>query len=220
MSDVQEIDYVALAPKRRPVPQTPRQAVRWIARRYLQRSGWIQSALTQRPVDGKGDPLPWYTYAMQNFLLGRLTKDMHVFEYGSGNSTLWYSERVAAVVSVEHDPGFVAEIMKSAPTNVTHLHRPPYSPGYWDAANRQGRKFDVVVVDGIHREECAAAAVSAVSQTGVVIVDNTDTRKYGGAVRPFLSAGFRQFDFRSHGPIWLKEWTTSIFYRDGNCFRI
>lgn len=28
---------------------------------------------------------------------------MKIFEYGSGNSTLWWSEKVDSIISVEHD---------------------------------------------------------------------------------------------------------------------
>src|SRR4051812_38433389 len=68
-------------------------------RRYLEKIGWAESAISGRPVDGNGDPLPWYSYPCSAFLKGRINKRMHVFEFGSGYSTLWWAKRVATVTS-------------------------------------------------------------------------------------------------------------------------
>src|SRR5262249_25669747 len=50
------------------------------------------------------DARPWIPFAAIRFLERTLTKDMRVFEYGSGGSTLFFGERVREVVSIEHDP--------------------------------------------------------------------------------------------------------------------
>ena len=49
------------------------------------------------------DERPWLTFAAIRFLEQNLTRDMRVFEYGSGGSTLFFAEHVKAGVSVEHD---------------------------------------------------------------------------------------------------------------------
>src|SRR2546430_9982143 len=63
---------------------------RW--RRNLRQNG--------NPLDGDS---PWMTFAAIRFLDRLLTKEMRVFEYGSGGSSLFFSRRVREVVSVEHD---------------------------------------------------------------------------------------------------------------------
>ena len=87
-----------------------------LRRDYLTKSGWLESAeskLAQR--DGK--PLPWFTYAAISFLEQAITRDQSVFEYGGGQSTLYWAARVHRVASVDHDPAFVAHIRAALPSN-------------------------------------------------------------------------------------------------------
>lgn len=58
-------------------------------------------------LDKKSNPLqdekPWITFSALDFLEKTLTKDMRVYEYGMGGSTLFFAKRVKEIVSVEHD---------------------------------------------------------------------------------------------------------------------
>lgn len=47
--------------------------------------------------------IPWLTFPSIDFLQKRISKQMIAFEYGSGRSTLFWSERIKQVISVEHD---------------------------------------------------------------------------------------------------------------------
>lgn len=58
----------------------------------LYKDGWIRSLVECSPVDFKGNALPWLPYSAINLLQERLKEEMIVFEYGSGNSTLWLSK--------------------------------------------------------------------------------------------------------------------------------
>jgi hypothetical protein len=62
------------------------------------------------PLD---DGSPWLTFGAITFLEDLLTRQMNVFEYGSGGSTIFFSNRAASVVSVEHDQRW-AEKVKGA----------------------------------------------------------------------------------------------------------
>lgn len=48
--------------------------------------------------------LPWITYDAIEFLKKTCNKDMRVFEWGSGGSTLFFASKCKEVVTVEHDP--------------------------------------------------------------------------------------------------------------------
>jgi len=189
-------------------------------RQYLEHIGWVESAVMGRPVDGNGDPLPWYTYPCSTFLKRRVNKQMHVFEFGSGYSTLWWSKRVASVTSCEHDKAFVEEISKQAPPNVTYLLRERGPEGRYAAAvAEQGRTFDIVIVDGRDRGECGIAAMHGLNAAGIIIWDNA-LRVDEEALGVMSAHGFRRLDFSGFGPIWTREWVTSIFYRNDNCLGI
>jgi hypothetical protein len=57
------------------------------------------------------DKSPWMCFSAVRFLKEITRKDMRVFEYGSGGSTLFWISRVLELVSVEHDTSWYS-IMK------------------------------------------------------------------------------------------------------------
>jgi hypothetical protein len=54
--------------------------------------------------------MPWITYDAISFLKKKLTKDMRVFEYGSGGSSVFFSCRTSEVISVEHDERWLERV--------------------------------------------------------------------------------------------------------------
>ncbi len=47
--------------------------------------------------------IPWLVFSCIDFLDKWLKKDMQVFEYGSGGSTLYFAEKTGKIISIEHD---------------------------------------------------------------------------------------------------------------------
>jgi precorrin-6B methylase 2 len=62
---------------------------------------WWQYLKPQR--NSVSDKYPWLTFGAIKFIEKIVRSDMQVFEYGSGGSTLFWSERVNKVVSIEHN---------------------------------------------------------------------------------------------------------------------
>ena len=190
--------------------------LRW--RREFERLGIVESQLRGEPVDATGHPMPWLSMPALAFLEERMPSGLSVLEYGSGNSTLWWSRRAARVVSVEHDAAFHSRLAPRLPDNVCSLLATDVAHGsYEQAPVRFGRIFDVVVVDGVRRLECAAIGLDLLTETGVVLFDNADLKEYAPGLDHLRQQGFRRLDFR--GLYALMTWsdTTAIFYRDGNC---
>lgn len=86
---------------------------------YLRASGWLSSLRTKKAIDAFGNSLPWYSYAAIHFLTERINKlpaenkdNFWVFEFGSGNSTLWWAKNSAFVVSVEDNSDWYKFISK------------------------------------------------------------------------------------------------------------
>jgi len=75
--------------------------------------GWIASFQAGLPVDTGMQPLPWWTYPAIDFMATVVRPDFQVFEYGGGHSTLWWSTRVARVITVDHDQAWVKKIAPS-----------------------------------------------------------------------------------------------------------
>jgi hypothetical protein len=74
---------------------------------------WNRSFLTP-PLE---DEIPWVNYTAIDMLRRILRPDMRVFEYGTGGSTLFFARRVAALVSVEHDPGWAGAVREAMTKN-------------------------------------------------------------------------------------------------------
>ena len=184
---------------------------------YLVDSGWFKSVEEGLPFDAEGKPLPWYTYSFIDFIGGRIRPKMKVFEYGSGNSTLWWSQRVESVVACEHDKPWFNTISGKVPENVDYRYcELEYGGAYSQLISTFDTEFDCIVIDGRDRVNCAKNVVPALKEDGVVIWDNSDREKYTDGYSFLKDNGFRRLDFWGIGPICRKPWCTSVFYRENN----
>jgi len=189
--------------------------------RYLDDIGWIKSKIFGMPVDRFGEPLPWFTYPSLSFLAGRIKPDMSVFEYGSGYSTLWWSKRVARVVSCEHHIEWYGYLKDRVPANVEYIHQPLEVGGDYSKSILQfDESFDIAVIDGRDRVNCARAVPPKLNERGVIVWDNTDRERYEHGYSFLADNGFRRLDFEGLGPAKNNGWCTSVFYRDNNCLGI
>lgn len=194
----------------------------WGLRRgYLKRSGWVASGWARAPVDADGAPLPWYTYPCIDFLLPRLTKEMRVFEYGSGQSTRWWAARVLSVDAVEDDPAWMARVSQEVPANVDLRFAVVGGGQYAESILGRDPVFDIVVIDGSDRDHCARVCLEALKPNGVIVFDNTQKPGVFEDGLDFLSArGFKRIDFFGLGPLNMDGWCTSVLYRPDNCLGI
>ena len=170
--------------------------------------GWERSFHEKRPVDGNGVPIPWYTYPAIEFLRSLDLRDRRIFEYGCGNSSLFLAGLAREVVSVENDPLWAQEVRQKRTPNLTIITAVDKG-AYVSAPLTAGGVFDIVVVDGRHRKECALLACDVVSPQGMIIFDNADW--YPSACDALRSSGWFQVDFSGLGPINPYAWTTSVF---------
>ena len=185
---------------------------------YLDSSGWLESIKQGKPVNKEGKPIPWYTYPAIEFIEDKLSQDLVVFEYGAGNSTLWLAERVKSVVSVESDSNWFNTIRSQMPDNVEiNLIQDPenYAKKIEEYPNNY---FDLIIVDGINRNQCAEKAISRLKNTGFIIFDNTDNWEHNQGNLSLLEAGFKQIDFYGMIPSYTYKNCTSIFYQNEYLF--
>jgi hypothetical protein len=167
-------------------------------------------------VDAKGDPIPWLTYPAVEYLSQFDYGDADVFEYGGGNSTKWWASRAKWVTTVEDDPGWFGELERAVRPNQTlFLEREPAA--YAQAVLRQGKAYDVISIDGVHRNLCAQSAVKALKPTGFIVLDNSDW--YPKTTAFLRSLDLIQVDFFGLGPIVNFHTATSIFLKRGAVLR-
>src|SRR6202012_604511 len=90
---------------------------------WMREQGWHDSISKREPIDEKGNATPWYTYSALEWLVPRVSRNDSVFEYGAGNSTIWYGQHAKNVVTVEHADEWADKVKSMVGTNVTVLLR-------------------------------------------------------------------------------------------------
>jgi len=109
---------------------------------------------------------PWYTRPFLNILQTWNVSSWSVFEYGGGNSTLWWRRKAKLVHSVDTNKDWAAKIDMPCVTDKQDFLKYPLSTEHL---------YDCIVIDGepvAWRDECTAYAIKALKPNGIIIIDN------------------------------------------------
>jgi hypothetical protein len=187
----------------------------------LLEDGWFKSFQQKEAIDNDGNPIAWCTYPFIHFMTPRLKKNFNVFEYGCGNSTMWYASQVQTVTAVEHHKGWFDKIQSKMPANATVIFQElVYGGDYCKAVLNSNIKYHIVVVDGRDRNNCLLNAMNSLTDDGVVIFDNSDLKQYQVGITTAMEKGFKKIDFYGMLPIVAHQSATTIFYKSNNCLGI
>ena len=184
--------------------------------------GWFTTLRCSAPVDCVGAALPSFTYPAIHWLAGALRGCEHVFEYGAGHSTLWFSRHAAEVNSVENDRRSVSRLELRLPANACVYYRTCSGDESWAdsddpyvaAIEESAAAYDVVVVGGFARNSCVIAAMKILKPGGLIVLDNADRPAYRPSGARLGSAGFQRLDLIGPVPGATKFSCTSIFSTD------
>lgn len=172
--------------------------------------GYARTIRSKQPESADGSPIPWYTYPAIEYFNQLDVKGSRIFEYGSGNSSLYWAHKGADIWSVEHDHVWF-ENMSSKAAQLRGLFFRETANDYAAAIDCVSGQFDIIIIDGAWRNECARACLNRLADGGVFILDNADW--YTDVGKFLRSKGLFQIDFSGFGPINAYCWTTSIFMR-------
>jgi len=187
----------------------------------LKNDGWFLSFKTKKSVDASGEPIPWFTYSAIKFIESRLRKNMSIFEYGSGSSSLWFSKRISKVTSLEHHKGWYVEIKSKLPANCDiHFIEDFSGDKYSKYLSKLEQKFDIILIDGIDRVNCCLTAPENLTENGIIILDNSDRAEYKNGKEFLFESGFNEIFFMGNAPVVSIYSCTSLFYRENNIFNI
>jgi hypothetical protein len=130
--------------------------------------------------------LPWITDGAVTFLdnyLGDRTKagaDINVFEFGMGNSTLYFLTKGCSVTTVDHDMNWVKAVANTAQqfsmdTRLRAYCLPrPYIQAY------KGGEYAIISIDGRDRVACLKHVLATgLAKDAILVLDNTE-RVRGG----------------------------------------
>jgi hypothetical protein len=186
---------------------------------FLAEVGWFESWRTKQSIDAAGCPIPWITYPCLSFLSPRIDSRMEVFEFGCGNSTLWWADRVSKVVCCEHDSKWYSAMKLQAGPNV-QLELKTLDDGYASFIDQFPHRFHIVIIDGRDRINCIKHSLNSLAPGGILLLDNSERPQYLPGIEFLMHNGFRRLDFEGPGPVVTDRWTTSIFYKRENCLNI
>ena len=144
----------------------------------------------------------------------RLRKDMTVFEWGSGNGTLWLARRVKSTYSVEHHVLWNRALRPILPCTSMYTYIPIDKLDLYPAVIKSQGEFDIIIVDGMCRDACIHEAVKHLAQDGLLVLDNSDSEAFE-AQRWLETEGWKSVTLRGK-----YRWTddvphdTRVFWRD------
>lgn len=145
---------------------------------------------------------------------------MRVLEFGCGYSTIWLSRRTKQVISLENNIAWQKRISHVLPANASVVYLPHLESFSIEGYHDFGR-FDVIVIDAkADRLKCASRSIDLLTDTGVVIWDDTNGPDWPSFKAVFQKMGFREISFTGLSAGEIASHRTTIFYRSDNCLGI
>lgn len=159
-------------------------------------------------VDKNGEFIPWYTYPAIEYIKQLDFSDKTVFEFGSGNSTIFWAKRCRKAISIEDNQEWYDKMSPRLSTNVEYRLLEERL-AYTQSISAYPEGFDIIIVDGNHRFDCAVEALKKLNSDGIIILDNSDW--HAKTAKLLRDADLIEVDMTGFGPINGYTWTTSFF---------
>lgn len=156
---------------------------------------------------------PWMVPAFVEWIEPRLTKEMTVWEFGSGNSTLWFARRVKQISTVEHHKLWADALRPIRSKNTAHWFIPANVEDHYPFIHPSTLSPDILIVDGMQRDACIQNALPQLKPNTLIILDNSESEAI--ASQELLhQQGWNRLDFEDVYP-WdkAKRWVTTVFSR-------
>lgn len=158
--------------------------------RFHHLAHWVRSWIGRRNPFREG--MPWLSWPCIDYLETVVKRDLRVFEYGGGGSTIFFLSRECHVTTVEGDPKWGEAIQQRAYRICAESGRfelrlvditggNPAAREAYVTAVISGSPWDLILIDGAARLECLAIAKDHLQPDGIIVFDNTDLPEYSAA---------------------------------------
>jgi hypothetical protein len=192
------------------IPKTIRTELK-ILKKICINYGHLKSVKKSMSIDRHDKPIPWYTYPSIEFLKQFDYSQKVIFEWGSGNSSLFWAKLAKYVYSVEDNQAWFNNINSDNKNNNMKLYFKTNAEEYVNIISEFGFNFDVIVIDASHRQKCADIAGKFLNDGGLIIFDNSD--RYPQTCKKLRETNdLIQVDFSGFSPINDYTHTTSLFF--------
>lgn len=188
---------------------------------YLIEKGWKKSFLKKKSIDAKDNPVPWLTYSFVYFIEKKLKPELNLFEFGSGNSTIWFSQRVNKVWSIECNLEWFDYVKNNMPKNAKLFYKDDNNGDEYESGTVEAEgKIDIVLIDGTKRMECLTKSLPNIKPDGVFIIDNMERENYQEIHDLLTSKNYKNIAFEGMAPGSHHTSITTVFYPEVNCLSI
>jgi hypothetical protein len=191
------------------ITKLPGKLVDFYLDHFFVQMGANRSFQENKPITHEGAPLPWYTYSCIEYIRQLDLSECKVLEFGSGNSSCFWARSGASVTSVESNGEWLNAVTAMKIPNHQLIFAEEVGEYILSGTDISG--YDIVVIDGVFRYDCAKRVIESCSSASLVILDNSDW--YPNTCSLFLSSGYTRVDFAGPGPINPYPWCTSVFFR-------
>ena len=184
----------------------------------LQKEFGLERSIDEKVcVDRDGNPIPWYTFPAIEYLSQFDYSEKKIFEFGCGNSSLFWAKQAKQVISIEDNPNWFEKWQNEFHEANLDVRWRDEGEIYENAIFEEESLFDVIVVDGKRRADCCRTAVCKLAPGGMIILDDSDrintSLEYKKSVEILKNADLIQVDFYGFCPMNNYTKTTSLFLR-------
>lgn len=147
--------------------------------------------------------MPWYTIGCLEWLIALDLNKMSVFEYGCGRSSLWWQKESKYWNGVDDDKRW------SNGGKVTQDKKQ-----YLESSLNYN--YDIIIIDGIYRDECTEYALKCLNKDGYLIYDNWEQQStetfgnYWNRTKELL----KSFDCTVYKQPEHVDWKTAVFCKE------
>ena len=179
----------------------------------------------QKIDDSLGILFPWYSHGVLDVISKWDLSDKVIFEYGLGASTIWWASKSKMVVGVDHNEEWLLKTDTELCAKGIEMKTRLYSIKTHEGDTKETRdlyvtvhgateKPNIVIVDGVHRYECAEYAVKVLKPEILIVDNHNQDYVFICPALDILLEGVRmerfiQPDHTNHEG---NPWATAIFY--------
>jgi len=205
---------------------------------YQHKISWINSFYKGLSVDENSNFIPWYCYEAINFLTNNLPKNISIFEFGCGSSTLFYLQKGCNIISLETNKIWFDLVIKlinqqiKSDFKIIHqdnfyknqnieiylmedgLTNDKYENFCQDISLKKQILFDYIVIDSLKRYLSCKNSLQVLKPFGTIILDDSQRKNYHKIFELMKEKNFMVKNFTSISPAQLKIKTTSFFSKN------
>ncbi len=171
-------------------------------------NNFLQTLPGWRYIDERnGLIFPWYTKPFLIELISMDTSNWKVFEYGCGDSTIWWRKHCKTIISVDGNRNWADK---------TQSYFVEDKDGYINFPKNfiEDQLFDCIIIDGDPmewRDECTSVALECLKKGGLLIIDNYNQKTVENEYMPLTENLLKDKEKKVYKQEDHQDWKTACW---------